>query len=72
MSRKIGIEGEVIYCVNDDGSVTNIAVINLDKVDIRLIDKESWYSELEEKVAELNRVKDNYYNLLNLVSETNK
>ncbi len=39
MSKRFGIEGEMIYCVNDDGSVTNIALIDLDDGNIRPVDK---------------------------------
>lgn len=72
MSKRFGIEDEMIYCVNDDGSVTNIAIINLEEGDIRPIDREAWYSELENEIEGLKQVQDNYSKLLSLVSDTNK
>ncbi len=71
MSKRFGIEGEMIYCVNDDGSVTNIALIDLDDGNIRPVDKETWYSELEREIEDLKIVQDNYSKLLSLVTDTN-
>lgn len=72
MSRRFGIEGEMIYCINDDGSITNIAEIDLEDGDVRPVDTEIWYSELKEENDELNESKENYSKLLSLVSDTNK
>lgn len=72
MSKRFGIEGEMIYCVNDDGSVTNIAIIDLEDGDIRHVDNETWYSEFESEIGNLRKVQDNHSKLLSLVSDTNK
>lgn len=72
MSKRFEIEGEMIYCVNDDGSVTNIAIIDLEDGDIRPVDNETWYSELESEIEDLKKVQDNHSKLLSLVSDTNK
>lgn len=72
MSKRFGIEGEMIYCVNDDGSVTNIAIIDLEDGDIRPVDNETWYSEQESEIEELKKVQDNHSKLLCLVTDTNK
>ena len=72
MSKQFGITGETIYCVNEDGSITNIAIIDLGNGDIRPVDNEVWYSELEGEIENLKKVQNNYSKLLSLVSDTNK
>lgn len=72
MSKRFGISDDTIYCVNDDGSVTNIAVVDAEDGDVRPINNEKWYSEMEDELEELTNTKENYAKLLNLISITNK
>lgn len=72
MSKRFGMNDDTIYCVNDDGSVTNIAIIDVEDGDVRPIDNEKWYSEIEDELEELSGIKENYAKLLNIISGTNK
>lgn len=72
MSKRFYIEDEKIFCVDNDGSVTNIAIIDVEDGDIRPADNEAWYSELEDEIDDLKQVQDNHSKLLSLVTDTNK
>lgn len=72
MSKRFGINGEIIYCVNDDGSVTNVAIIDLEGGDMKPVENKAWYSELDEEIEILKKVQDNHSKLLCLVTDTNK
>lgn len=72
MSKRFGITDDTIYCVNNDGSVTNIAVIDIEDGDVRPIDNDLWYSEIEDRLEELSSIKEDYSKLVSLVSKTNK
>lgn len=72
METKYGVEGENIFRVNDDGSVTNVAVIDMESADVKPYECSKWYSELLEEKDELSHMKDNYNGLLSLAANTNK
>lgn len=66
------INGNIIFRVNDDGSMTRCAIMDMNDDDIRPYDNETWYSELEEDNEDYEEMEGNYNKLLNLISDTNK
>lgn len=71
MANNFRLEDDIIYRINDDGSVSQVAELDTEDSDIKPIGKELWYSEQEDEIVELQKFKENYQNLIPLVSKSN-